>query len=111
MDVISPKYSNLISSMETLTYHAMLEKHQKVLDQIEIGCFLLNEPILKRINNLIVTINQLLVLITGPRDLEYAESVQDLIRTFDKDLEFLIRVFSGLPEASTLLSRLEVTMN
>lgn len=107
MNVISVKYSQLISSMDTLDYHDMLQKHHKVLDEIEIGCFLRNSHVLKRINSLTRTMEELSTLIAGPRNSEYKMNLQDMTRSFDKDFNFLIKVFAGLEEASCLLCILD----
>jgi hypothetical protein len=106
MDVISIKYSDLITSMDKLTYHGMLQMHKKTLNDIETGCFLHNAHILKRINNLITIIHRLSELMTGSRNFNYSETLEDLSKNFSKDFTFLLQVFAGIPEASSLLCRL-----
>lgn len=107
MDVISVKYSQFMSSMDTLNYHDILQTHSKILDQIEIGCFLRNSIVLKRINSLTKTMHQISALISGPRNSDYSHTLQELVKTFDKDFKFLVKVFAGLAEASSLLCVLD----
>jgi hypothetical protein len=111
MNVISIKYSDLITSMNKLTYHAMLEMHQKVLFDIETGCFLRNPIILKRVNNLMTIILQLSELMTRSHVSSFAqpstgESLEELILNFNADFSFLVQVLAGLPEASSLFCQL-----
>ena len=103
MDLITVKYSQLLSCLDLLNYHEMLERHDKFLDEIEIGCFLRNRLVLVRLNNLLSTINQLVSIMNGSNSFE---SKLELTLEFDRDLNFLLKVFAGLPEASSFLCRL-----